>query len=120
MSKDYTLVLDDNWDITLNDDGSILTATGAYAIAQKCANAVRLFIRDAYFAQQKGIPHFDIELGQHVETAIPVLTSRIKSTVLAIEGVAECEVSLLKGDNRIMGGIVYITTDDGYTAQAEF
>lgn len=118
--KDYTLVLDDNWDITLNDDGKILVSTGPYAIAQKCANAVRLFTKDAYFAQQKGIPHFNTELGKNPDVGIPVLTNRIRSAVMNVEGVSDCQVSLFNTDGRILGGIVSITTTDGVTAQAEF
>ena len=43
----YTLFLNDEWDITLNEDGKIKTARDAYAVAQNASNAVRLFKNDA-------------------------------------------------------------------------
>ena len=84
----YTLMLDDTWDITLDGDGKIKTTTDAYAIAQNASNAVRLFRNDAYFDAQKGIPHFDIELG-HGLSAIPVLETHMKKAMLSVEGVAD-------------------------------
>ena len=115
----YTLMLDDSWDITLNSDGKIKVATDAYAIAQNGSNAVRLFQRDAYFDQQKGIPHFDIELG-HVVAAVPILESRIKQALLAVDGISDALAVLEIEKNRVLGGNAYITLTGGETAKISF
>ena len=59
-----SLALNNNWDIHTDKNGNIAVVKDAYAIAQNCANAVRLFTNDAYFNRDRGIPHFDIELGK--------------------------------------------------------
>ena len=58
-----SLALNDKWDIHTDENGNIAVVEDAHAIAQNCANAVRLFTNDAYFNRDRGIPHFDIELG---------------------------------------------------------
>lgn len=49
-----TLYLNDKWDIFSDASGQIALVSGAYAIAQNAANAVRLFKNDAYLAQRAG------------------------------------------------------------------
>lgn len=115
----YTLMLDENWDITLTGDGKIKTATEAYAVAQNASNAVRLFTNDAYFDAQKGIPHFDTELG-HGVAMIPVLESKMKKAMLAVEGVSDAVAVLDIQKDRILGGNAYITLSGGENAKITF
>lgn len=118
MSR-HSLMLDSNWDITLNGAGRIAQTTGKYAIAQNVANAVRLFTRDAFFDQEAGIPHFDIELGHN--PPLSVLRARIKAAALAVDGVVSAVVDL---DTPIQGrtitGSILLTTEDNETATIEF
>ena len=112
----YTLMLDKNWDITLTGDGKIMTTTEAYAVAQNASNAVRLFTKDAYYNQQKGIPHFDVELGKKM-SAIPLLETKIRKAVLDVDNnIAVLEVE----KDRILGGNVYITLTGGENAKITF
>lgn len=60
----HTLLLTDDWDLTLDSAGDIATSTGAYSIAQNVGNAVRLFTNDAWFNPERGIPHFAIDLAR--------------------------------------------------------
>ena len=115
----YTLMLDENWDITLSGDGKIKVATEAYAIAQNASNAVRLFTNDAYFDKQKGIPHFDIELG-HGISAIPLLQTKIQNAARAVEGVNDAIAILDIEKDRILGGSAYITLSSGENAEITF
>ena len=112
----YTLFLSNEWDITLNEDGKIKTATDAYAVAQNASNAVRLFRNDAYFNASKGIPHFDIELG-HGRAAVPVIESQMKKAMLAVEGVADAVAVLEIDKDRVAGGSAYITLQSGESAE---
>ena len=112
----YTLKLDtDSWDLTLDAAGNISTATDDYAIAQNVANAVRLFTNDSYFWPGKGIPHYLTSLGADINPV--VVQSRVEDAALAIDGVSEAEAILDDIDStRVLSGSVYITTEDGETA----
>ena len=113
----YTLLLNDDWDVTLDASGNIATAQGAYGIAQNVANAVRLFTNDACFDQTRGIPHFDVELGR--VPPMSALRARIRQAALDVEGVTDAEVSFLSFEGRVLSGEVQITTETGETASVE-
>lgn len=112
-----TLLLDTNWDITLDAGGDIASVTGPYAIAQNVANAVRLFTDDAYFDRDRGIPHFQIELGH--KPPYSILRTRILQAARAVEGVADATVTFNR-DERKLGGEILLTLTDGITANVEF
>ena len=59
-----TLLLDKDWDLTLDKSGRIAVADGPYATAQNVANECRLFTDDACFDTERGIPYYVIALGQ--------------------------------------------------------
>lgn len=113
----HTLLLDSQWDLTLDGSGNIATAVDAYAIAQNVANAVRLFTNDAYFDADRGIPHFDIELGHRPPMSI--LRTRILRAARAVEGVADASVEFDR-DERTLGGEITLTLTNGDTASVEF
>lgn len=121
--KGKTLLLDsETWDLVLDPAGNIAMVEGNYAIAQNVANAVRLFTKDAYFYTERGIPHFNIELGHKKRISDSVLRARIKRMALGIDGVKTAEVSLEKEleEGRVLGGEVFITTTNGETAFISF
>ena len=109
----HTLYLNpDTWDITLDSSGRIARSTQAYAIAQNVANAVRLFTGEAFFAQDEGIPHFDIELGK-TRPALSVLRARIRAAALAVDGVLDAVVNLDGVTDRKLTGEILLTVADG-------
>ena len=112
------MLLNDKWDICVDSSGNIAVTTGAYAIAQNAANAIRLFTNDAYFNRTKGIPHFDVELGKKPIASQSMLINRIRKACLAVEGVTGCEPVLeYKSDGRLISGDVYLTIEDGTTVR---
>ena len=116
----FTLALNNKWDIFADESGNIATATSDYAIAQNCANAVRLFTNDAYFDKNRGIPHFDIELGHKPQPSQSTLINRIKKAVMNVNGVLDCEVSLeFEKPSRTYTGEIYITTHNNTTVRIE-
>lgn len=116
----FTLALNDIWDIYVNNDGNIATVQDDYAIAQNCANAVRLFTNDAYFNKDKGIPHFDIELGHKAIPNRSTLINRIRKAVLEVDGVNDVEVSLeFNSTTRTYTGEIYVTTANSTTVRVE-
>ncbi len=117
MSTDYTLLLNDNWDIQTDSIGNIATVTSAYAIAQNVANAVRLFTKDAYFNQAKGIPHFVVDIGQKYLSSVALLRTRVIKSAMAINGVASCSPEFkFDKDGRLVSGDIQITLTSGETA----
>lgn len=116
----FTLALNNKWDIYVNNDGNIATVEDDYAIAQNCANAVRLFTNDAYFNKDKGIPHFDIELGHKAIPNRSTLINRIRQAVLEVDGVNDAEITLdFDNTNRTYTGEIYITTANSTTVKIE-
>jgi len=113
----HTLMLDADWDLTLNAGGGIATVSGPYAIAQNVANAVRLFTDDAFFDADKGIPHFSIELGH--KPPYSILRTRILEAARGVEGVADATVTFDRYE-RVLGGEILLTLTTGETASVEF
>lgn len=108
----HTLYLTpDNWDITLDSSGRLQTSANAYAIAQNVANAVRLFTGEAFFAQDEGIPHFEIELG-FTRPALSVLRARMREAALNVDGVLDAVVNLDGVQNRRLTGEILLTVAD--------
>jgi hypothetical protein len=112
MASDYTLNLQDDWDLHVNDAGDIEQTDGAQGVAQNVANAFRLFTKDAYYFEERGIPHFLIELRE--TPRINVLRSRLKQAALAVEGVKDAEIQLMEADeDRALNGIAKLTLYNG-------
>lgn len=114
----YTLFLDDKWDLALDENGRIATSSGAYAIAQNVACAIRLFTRDAYYDQTAGIPHFIVSLGRLPSEA--VMRSRYKKAAQSVEGVAEATVEITSYDGRVCSGVIKIKLGKGGSADVTF
>ena len=110
----YTLMLDDQWDITLNSVGGIATSLNAYSTAQNVGNECRLFTDDAYFAQDQGIPHFVLELGQRAPESL--LRAYLRTSALRVPQVAEVTDVMLDSfdpETRTLRGSIQFTTEDG-------
>lgn len=123
MADDYnafSLMLDPNtWDLRVDEYGLIVTCEGPYAIAQNVANAIRLFTKDAWFAQEKGIPHYQVELGKKPPYAL--LRTWIINTALSIAGVADARVTWLEfTDEKVLTGNVLLTLKDGSEQNVSF
>ena len=111
-----TLLLDDDWDLTLDSAGNIATTTGAYSVAQNVANAVRLFTDDAWFDPDRGIPHFAIDLARM--PALSVFRSRVLAASRAVEGVETADLTITgvnARNERVLTGEITIRTTTGET-----
>ncbi len=114
-----TLILDDNWDIQTQNRTLYLTDTSSndkkqgisYAVAQKVANKMRLFKNDAYFAQNKGIRHFDIALKENVN--LNLLRKYIEEEALSISEVDKASIDYLSIENRQLCGEIFLELENG-------
>ena len=111
MSSPHTLELEDDWDLHVDPAGNLPVRYGAYSVAQNVANAFRLFTEDAWFFPEKGIAHFLIELKK--EPMLNVLKSRLRQAALGVDGVKDCEISLLNIEGRDLSGMATITLENG-------
>ena len=116
----HTLLLNDKWDIYVDNTGNIATVTDNYATAQNIANAVRLFQQDAYFEQTKGIPYLTSVFNEKQNASQSVIINRWRKAALNVENVTDCEpVPEYDKDGRIIGGTIYATTINGTQVQVE-
>lgn len=120
MHTRRTLLLDrDAWDITLDGVGRIALTQGDVATAQNVANESRLFTKDAYFTQDRGVPHFAVELGRKLSAS--VLRSYLRKAALLapdVKEVADVEVTELDPKTRKLSGSIQFTTKEGENAHA--
>lgn len=120
MANKRSLYLDpDKWDITINNNGDLVTTSGLYCDAQNCANAIRLFTKDAFLARNKGVPHFELDLGR-----MPVFSavrSVYRKNARAVENIRDAVIQNLRVDNdtRTLKGIIIATTEDGQNVSVE-
>lgn len=113
MHTRKTLMLNDKWDLCLDKGGRIRIVEGGYATAQNVANECRLFTRDAYFDQQRGIPYYLIALGQKLSPS--VLRARLRDAALLVEDVAEVTDIVLESldteTRRVTGDIQFVSRE---------
>lgn len=109
-----SLLLDKNWDITLDSAGNLAVADNDYSIAQAVANAVKLFTNDAYFDTQAGIPHFEISLKRNVSAS--VVRARIKEAAENVPGVKSATVNIIEIKDNALQAEILITLENNTTA----
>lgn len=108
-----TFKLSDKWDLTLDKNGQIALSKGTHAVAQTIANRCRLFVRDAAFAFNEGIPYFDIALGHEMQAAL--LANELRRTALEVDGVVrvvEVTVEDFDLENRVVKARIEVITED--------
>lgn len=116
--KKRSLLLSDKWDIFLSPSGDITLTEGLYCDAQNVANAVRLFTNDAYLAQDKGVPHFAVDLG--FMPMFSVVRWRFRKAAVNVENIAEAEVTITNiTEERALEGYIEAVTDAGESLRVE-
>ena len=111
-----TMLLDENWDLVLTDAGNISMAEGAYATAQNLSNECRLFLRDAYFEMDRGIPHYLIELGARDDPDKSLLRTYMRKACSRIPDLREVTGISFEGldrEVRKLTGVIEFTTEEG-------
>lgn len=105
-----TFMLDPaTWDLQLDESGQLATVEGPYAVAQSVANAIRLFTKDAYFDQDQGIPHFNVDLG--LSPPPEVMQERLIQAARSVVGVQAAAVTQWQNVGRTWSGVLALTID---------
>lgn len=117
---DRTLYLDpQTWDLRVDDNGNLAVVDGPYAIAQNVANAIRLFLGEAWFDKDQGIAHYDIELGH--KPPYELLRTKILTAARGVQGVRDARVTYLTfNDAKVLTGSVTLMLLEGGTQDVAF
>lgn len=110
-----TLELSERWDLLLTSSGDIAVRNGDIATAQNVANEGRLFTDDAYFIQDKGIPHFSVELGKSSASSI-LLEAQLRTAARRVDDVSEIvSINVTNFDRKsgTLSGEITFTTIEG-------
>jgi hypothetical protein len=108
-----TAKLTADWDLQLNAEGNLILAHDDYAIAQNCANEIRLFTNDAYFQADNGIDWFNTQLGKPLEESL--LKSEIHDACMRVSGVVGVVSILLKSfdsEERTLSAEIIVRTEN--------
>lgn len=110
------LVADNNgssgWDLTIDGNGNLAVATGAYALAQDAASAVRTFRGEVWYDISFGMPYFQQIFGKLPSLAF--IKQKLIAVAATVPGIASV-ACFLTGPNagRSVGGQLQITPVDG-------
>lgn len=118
---EFTLALDESWDLMVGDDGEIVTKKGDSATFQNVANECRCSTDDLYFDVQRGIPWLKDHLGQKIQASL--LSAQLRKAALSVEGVQsveDVELTQLDADNREVHGVIKVLTNRGTNGNSEF
>lgn len=106
-----SLLLNADWDISLDSNGDVKTTEGNYAIAQNTACRCRAFTRDMYFNQADGVPHFLVDISKKPNLA--ALTAIIQETANATSGVKNSNFENIQIENRKIHGDLGLELENG-------
>lgn len=118
----YTLLLNNKWDISLNEVGLIQTVQNDYAIAQSVANECRCFTDDLVFDTTNGIPWFNAQLGHRImESLTTTYLRRAAERVEEVERVDRItlDVQEFNPSVRELSGTLEFTVVDGTNVTIE-
>jgi hypothetical protein len=113
-----TLLLDSNWDLTLDEKGNIAVAMGGYAIEQDVASAVRLFAGELYYDTSKGLPYWTDTLGHQPPLAL--LKAQIEASALTVPEVAEAQCTVIAVEKRGITGQIRVIDNNGVLRNVAF
>jgi hypothetical protein len=113
-----TLLLTADWDLAVNADGNIATATGSYQLAQDAASAIRTFLGEVYYDTTIGVPYWQLILGKW--PPLSLLKSSLVSAALTVPGVVSAKCFLSGITDRTVSGQVQVVDSTGTTSAAAF
>lgn len=108
-------LLPNTWDLTLDVQGNIATATSTYQRAQDIASACRVFIKDMYYQQNEGIPYLESIMGRN-SYPIGLYQSELHRAAMSVEGVVSANIKLNQLSDRNLTGMIEFTDIENNTA----
>jgi len=108
-----TAELTEDWDLQLTAEGNIKLCGGALALAQDCANEIRLWTNDAYLQAGNGIAWKEVQIARKISPA--ATKGVVREACMRVDGVREVlEVELDPvDDERVLHGQITVSTENG-------
>ncbi len=114
-----TLLLDRTyWDLALDASGNLALASGAYALAQDAASAIRLFKNEYWYDTTIGIPYFQQILGEN--PPLELIRAQFQDAALSVPGVTTAVVYFSGFSGGQLSGQVQISDSSGNKSLAGF
>jgi hypothetical protein len=123
-----TMLLDENWDITLDATGNMALASSvdrldpeyseAYGQAQDACSQIRLFRGELFYDTLQGVPYWESILGYLPSTQLMI--SKFEQAALLVPGIVQATCSIISVQNRTVQGQVEITNTAGVSATSTF
>ena len=110
-----SLLLSEDWDLTLTVGGNLAVISGTGRIVQDVASYERVFLGEGWYDQDAGIPYLMRELA-----ALPpaeLVTARANRRGLEVPGVAAINTVLTEFRKRTLHGIIRVKTAEGAEAE---
>jgi hypothetical protein len=85
-----SLALNKDWDLTLDSNGSLAALTGNDRVAQDAACSVRLFLGEAIFHVDRGVPYLVEILGRAPKDSL--IKEYLRRQVLTVPNVVDAEI----------------------------
>lgn len=103
------------WDLSLDTNGNIATATSTYQRAQDIASACRVFTKDMYYQKSAGIPYLESIMGK---SAYPIglYQSELHRAAMSVNGVVSARIKLNQLTDRKLTGMIEFTDIENNTA----
>ena len=107
-------LMPDTWDLALDVEGNIASATSTYQRAQDICSACRVFRGDMYFNKNDGVPYSESILGKS-SYPLGLYQSELRQAALSVDGVISANITFNKIENRVLSGMIKFTNDQDQT-----
>ncbi len=94
------------WDLYIDGNGNIALATGAAALAQDAASAIKTFLGEIYWDTTVGVPWSQQILGK--KPSLALLKQQLVDAALTVPDVASAVVFIAGFTNRTVSGQVQV------------
>lgn len=106
------------WDLMIDSNGNIATATGPDALAQDVASAISTFLGEVYYDTTLGIPYLSKVLGQAYSPAL--LQALLAQAALTVPEVVSARATITNVQGRTLSGTVEFIDTTGQALGVTF
>lgn len=115
---DTLLLNPTTWDLLIDAKGNIAMASAPYSLSQDIASAIKVFLGEAYYNHDLGIPYFESILG-YAESA-SFLAVQFETAALTVPGIVVAQLTGLDFQNRQLVGTLKATDAFGIAHNVTF
>jgi len=115
-----TLLLNSNWDLTLDANGNIAVVAEPYALAQDAASAIKTFLGECYLDTTIGVPYLQQIFGKALPLSLlkQLLTD---AALTASPEIASARVFITSlTDRQLTGQVQIVSGATGQVSAANF